>query len=84
CNLTSVDEYLFQLPANQVYAVDEHAKPTTLHRVDELDLNCTQAKKIAATKIDHTVKAANDLWEMTIAHPQQALAVSLSSGQPWV
>ncbi|MCV5674736.1 aldose-1-epimerase, partial [Escherichia coli] len=84
CNLTSVDEYLFQLPANQVYAVDEHANPTTLHHVDELDLNFTQAKKIAATKIDHTFKTANDLWEMTITHPQQALSVSLCSDQPWV
>ena len=26
CNLTSVDEYLFQLPAEQVYAADEHGK----------------------------------------------------------
>lgn len=84
CNLTSVDEYLFQLPANQVYAIDEHANPTTLHHVDELDLNFTQAKKIAATKIDHTFKTANDLWEMTITHPQQALSVSLCSDQPWV
>ncbi|HCN6217133.1 TPA: aldose-1-epimerase, partial [Escherichia coli] len=84
CNLTSVDEYLFQLPANQVYAVDEHANPTTLHHVDELDLNFTQAKKIAATKIDHTFKTANDLWEMTITHPQQALSVSLCSDQLWV
>ncbi|HDL4945856.1 TPA: aldose-1-epimerase, partial [Escherichia coli] len=84
CNLTSVDEYLFQLPANQVYAVDEHANPTTLHHVDELDLNFMQAKKIAATKIDHTFKTANDLWEITITHPQQALSVSLCSDQPWV
>ncbi len=53
--------------------------PTTLHHVDELDLNFTQAKKIAATKIDHTFKTANDLWEMTITHPQQALSVSLCS-----
>ena len=84
CNLTSVDEYLFQLPANQVYAVDEHVNPTTLHHVDELDLNFTQAKTIAATKIDHTFKTANDLWEITITHPQQALSVSLCCDQPWV
>ena len=84
CNLTSVDEYLFQLPAKQVYAVDEHVNPTTLHHVDELDLNFTQAKTIAATKIDHTFKTANDLWEITITHPQQALSVSLCCDQPWV
>ncbi len=84
CNLTSVDEYLFQLPANQVYAVDEHVNPTTLHHVDELDLNFTQAKTIAATKIDHTFRTANDLWEITITHPQQALSVSLCCDQPWV
>ncbi|MCX0911207.1 aldose epimerase, partial [Escherichia coli] len=46
--------------------------------------NFTQAKKIAATKIDHTFKTANDLWEITITHPQQALSVSLCSDQPWV
>ena len=84
CNLTSVDDYLFQLPAEQVYAVDEHANPTTLHHVDELNLNFTRATKIAATKIDHTFKTANDLWEMTITHPQHLLSVSLCCDQPWV
>ncbi len=75
CNLTSVDEYLSSFRQSR-YAVDEHANPTTLHHVDELDLNFTQAKKIA-NKIDHTFKTANDLWEITITHPQQALSVSL-------
>ena len=73
CNLTPVDDYLFQLPAEQVYAVDEHANPTTLHHVDELNLNFTRATKIAATKIDHTFKTANDLWEMN-HYPSTAFA----------
>ena len=38
-------------------------------------MNFTQAKTIAATKIDHTFRTANDLWEITITHPQQALSV---------
>lgn len=84
CNLMPVDEYLLQLPALQVYAVDEHTNPTTLHHVDELDLNFSQTKKVADTRIDHTFKTVNDQWEMTITHPQQALSVSLYSDQPWV
>lgn len=84
CNLAPVDEYLLQLPATQVYAVDEQANPTTLHPVDKLDLDFSQQKKIGAKKIDHTFQASSAHWEMKITHPQQALTVSLSSNQPWL
>lgn len=84
CNLMPVDEYLLQLPANQVYAVDEHTNPTMLHDVDELDLNFSQPKNIGDTRIDHTFKAQSSKWEMKITHPQKGLSVSLHADQPWL
>ncbi|POP43777.1 aldose epimerase [Superficieibacter electus] len=84
CNLATVDDYLLQLPAKQVFMVDEHANPTHLHHVDELDLNYTTIKQLGDKQIDHTFKTEGKEWQMRIIDPGQSLCVSLFSEQPWL
>lgn len=84
CNLTLVDDYMLQLPAKQVFAVDTQSNPTELYTVDSLDLNYSTLRKIGEQKIDHTFRAEGNPWEVKIIHQQQELSVSLFSDQPWL
>ncbi|EBJ8771153.1 aldose-1-epimerase [Salmonella enterica] len=84
CNLAPVDGYMLQLPAKQVFAIDEHSNPTHLHAVDELDLNYLNQRFLGGKQIDHTFKTDRTEWEMHITDPQQALSVSSRSNQPWL
>lgn len=84
CNLTPVDDYMLQLPAKQVFAVDMQSNPTDLHAVDELDFNFLTLRTIGDKRIDHTFKTQSNPWEMQIINQQQKLAVSMHSDQPWL
>ncbi|WP_336221127.1 aldose-1-epimerase [Citrobacter amalonaticus] len=84
CNLAPVDDYLLQLPAKQVFAVDANANPTELHTVEEMDLDYTTLRHIGDRSIDHTFRTHALPWEIQLIHQQQKLSVSLFSDQPWV
>lgn len=84
CNLTPVDNYMLQLPAQQVFAVDAQSNPTELHTAAEIDLDYSTLRRVGDKKIDHTFRTHGDQWEMKIINQQQGLSVSLSSDQPWL
>lgn len=86
CNLEALDSCTLQLPAKQLFSMDEQLNPLHLITSHEAGLDYLSPRLLGATQIDHTFKtiSSETPWKVVLTSPQQQMSVFLCSAQPWL